>query len=576
MNLRPRFLLLTALFFVIVALPSWLVVRTLAENIVEQWAVRFAEKQVLYDKTRSLQPILRDLDLTQRLLKSPCIRNWARSSDDPALRQQGIARLEDYRLSFQDKSYFLALLKNGHYYHNNAKNEFADREMRYTLDPKAAKDAWFYDLIRQNRDVHVNVNPDEDLRLVKLWIDVLIRDGDEVLGIAGTGLNIDEFIRNFAEERTPGVSSLFVDHDGAVQIHRDQQLIDFGTISKTDVQKKTIRLVFDRDEDLQAVQKAMRSLLGANQEEAVTALFVTLKGVRHLAGIAYLPEIDWYEITLLNLDILLPFSTFSGLLVIYGLTLAGLLLFFNLALRRHVILPLERLNQAISQTEAGQHAELALENSGTGEIPRLMQHFVQMARAVTESRLQLEAQVAERTMALNRLTKTEPLTELLNRRGMQERLEEEIARAARSSQRLGILWLDMDWFKEINDNHGHAVGDKSLCAIAGLIKSHLRSYDAAARWGGDEFLLLLPNMDQPSLDAAGERLRASVEQCESVRAESGEIVRLTVSIGGHLQEANENVDSLLHRGDMALFDAKEQARNVYRSSRGSNRVSSQA
>ena len=83
-------------------------------------------------------------------------------------------------------------------------------------------------------------------------------------------------------------------------------------------------------------------------------------------------------------------------------------------------------------------------------------------------------------------------------------------------------------------------------------------------------------MDQPSLDAAGERLRASVEQCESVRAESGEIVRLTVSIGGHLQEANENVDSLLHRGDMALFDAKEQARNVYRSSRGSNRVSSQA
>ena len=574
MNLRPRFLLLTALFFIVIAAPSWMVVRAMAESIVEQWAVRFAEKQVLYDKSRTLQPLLRELALSRQLATSPVIRRWAKDVDNPLLYQQALAELESYRLSFQDQNYFVALLKSGRYYHNNAHNDYLGKELRYVLNPRAAKDAWFYDLIRHNRDVNIHVNPDLDLGITKLWIDILIRDGNEILGIIGTGLDVSKFIDTVVEEHIPGATSLFVDHEGAIQIHRNQQLIDMGTISKTAAQKNTIRLLFDRDEDLLAVQKAMMSLV--DQKSAVSTLFATLKGKRHLVGVAYLPEIDWYEITLLDLDVLLPVSQFSGLLVVYGLTLGGLLLLFNLALRRHVILPLERLNQAMSQIEAGENPEPTLKNLGSGEIRQLMQRFVQMANTVTESRHDLETKVQERTAALDRLTKTDPLTELLNRRGMQERLEEELARASRESWQLGILWLDVDKFKEINDQYGHAVGDEAIRTIARLIEKPLRPYDAVARWGGDEFLVVLANMTQDSLDRLGERLRAEIASCDTVRTPNGEIVPLTVSIGGHLQVAEDTIDSLLHRGDLALFAAKGQQRNAYQSSLGCNADNAQA
>lgn len=139
MNLRPRFLLTTALFFVIVAVPSWLAVRSMAESIVEKWAVRYAEKQALYDKSRTLQPILREVALTRQLANSSVIRQWAQQPDNPTLTQNAITELESYRQNFHDKSYFAGLLKNGAYFHNNASNEYAGKELRYVLNPTPPK-----------------------------------------------------------------------------------------------------------------------------------------------------------------------------------------------------------------------------------------------------------------------------------------------------------------------------------------------------------------------------------------------------------------------------------------------------
>ena len=177
MNLKPRFLLLTIMLFVIAAIPAWFTVRMLAEGIVEQWAVLYAEKQALYDKSRTLQPIMRELELSRQLVNSQYIRQWARNPNDKKNTQRAIAEIESFRQNFTGHSYFVALLKNGNYYFNNAKNEFEGKELRYILDPKSAKDAWFFDLIKQSSDIHINVNPDPKLGVTKLWIDVLIRDG---------------------------------------------------------------------------------------------------------------------------------------------------------------------------------------------------------------------------------------------------------------------------------------------------------------------------------------------------------------------------------------------------------------
>ncbi len=561
LNLQPRFLLLTVLCFLLLAAPSWWVVRSIAEGIVEQWAVRYAEKQVLYDTSRTLQPILRELALSRQLATSQQLRDWARQPHDAHLQQQALAELERFRQNFQDKSYFVGLHKTLQYFHNNAANEYAGREYRYTLNPKDPKDAWFFDLIRQRRDLHINVNPDPALGVTKLWMDVLIRDGNDILGIVGTGLDLTAFIHDVVEENVPGVTSLFVDHGGAVQIHRNQQLIDFGSVSKSGTEQKNLHLLFERDVDYTAMLAAMKSLEMGTQK--VATLFVQVHGKRHLAGVAYLPEIDWYEITLLDLDVLLPLSQFKGLLIVYGVTMIGLLLMFNLALRYYVVTPLARLAQAMSAMQAGQATGAPLLPRASGEIGHLIQHFVQMQHAVLDARHGLENKVQQRTAALEQLTKIDPLTGLLNRRGMLEQLEARLQRNYPGPRKPGILWLDVDYFKEINDQCGHATGDVALKCVAALIQHCVGPDDAVSRWGGDEFLVLLPHADQATLDALGQRLCTEMAACTTVLDGAGQTVRLTASIGGHLQQPGETVDALLHQGDQALYAAKARGRNNY-------------
>ncbi len=567
MNLRSRFLLFIVIFFAVIAAPSWLAVRFMAEGIAEKWAARVVEKQVLYDKSRSLAPILREVALAKQMALDFHVLRWARNPGDQALQRQAFAELERYRRGFKDKSYFIGLLTNGRYYHNNAAGEFAGKEFRYTLSAKEPKDAWFYDLVEQNSDLHINVNPDEELGVVKLWIDILLRGGEgEVLGVAGTGLDLTRFIDDVAGERTQGVTTLFVDSDGVIQLYRDRKLVDYGTISKHKEQKKTIKSLFAGENDLKAVQKSMASL--EKQGDVVATSSVSVDGKRHFVGVAYLPEMDWYEITLFDLKTLLPFGGYTSLLLVYIGILAGLLLLFTAALQRYVLAPLRRLEGAIAQVEAGESVDPSLANVGTGEIRGLMRRFLEMSNSIDDSRRTLEVRVKEYTTELDRLTRSDDLTELLNRRGMWERLETELSRCSRESCTLGVLRIDIDQMKVINDDYGHDVGDAVIRAIAHLVATQLRSYDSVARWGGDGFLVLLTNMTGDALDDLGERLRAKVEACNLVRAPAGEVMRFTVSVGGHLQRQEDTIDSLLRSADLALLGAKERGRNRYSSSRG--------
>ena len=564
MNLRPRFLLLTLVLFVVSAIPLWFAVRATAEGIFEQWAQRYTEKQVLYDKSRALQPILREVALSRQMASSPDLVAWAQEPNNADKQTRALAEMERFRQNFTDHSYFIGLLGNQRYYHNNAQNEFAGQEFRYELNRGAAKDAWFYDLIRQQRDIHINVNPDPELGITKLWIDVLIREDGKTLGIAGTGLELKSFLRDVVEAGGEGVTTLFVDHDGAIQLHRNPSLIDYNSISNQNLARKNIDLLFDQAEDRQAVVAAMKTVeLG---QKRVVTQFVNIDGKRHLAGVTYVPELAWYEITLLDLDALLPISNFTGIVLAYVITLIAVLILFNLALGHFVLKPLRQLNTAMADVEAGAIVPERLEALGAGEIGQLLKRFVRMANAVLDARHTLEAKVQERTLALDLLTKTDVLCELLNRRGMTQTIEAEMARAQRESRRLGILWIDVDTFKMLNDQYGHAVGDRVLQAVAHALRSTLRPYDVAARWGGDEFLVLLQGADQATLDHLGERLQAAVAANTQVQDTSGQTIHFTVSVGGHLAREDEALDDLLQQGDAALYAAKSAGRNCYRAS----------
>ncbi|MFC6673142.1 GGDEF domain-containing protein [Marinobacterium aestuariivivens] len=230
-------------------------------------------------------------------------------------------------------------------------------------------------------------------------------------------------------------------------------------------------------------------------------------------------------------------------------------------LGRSILRPLERLAGAMRQVEKGDYSEQSLPPARDDEIGRLVAHFRTMRQSVQESRHSLEEKVRERTEALDHLTKTDPLTELLNRRGMTERLEAEISRAGRNNSRFGIVWLDLDRFKDINDQHGHKRGDEALIKVSRLIRSIIRPYDSAARWGGDEFLMLLQQCDGPALELLSERIRAAVATSCHVDGHDGIPVPFSISAGTYLYDDGDDLETILLRADLALYEAKEGGRN---------------
>lgn len=559
MSLKTRFLLLAAALVLLASAAAWTVFHRITEGIIEQWGERIATIQVQYDSSRLLQPLEREIALARQMADSLVLKRWAVDPDDPLLKSQAFAEMESFRRNFRDESYFVALRGSGAYYHNNADNEFSADPFRYNLRPDRPADAWFYRLIKEGRDFHLNVNPDVELGVTKLWIDVLMRDASgEILGVIGTGMELEGFLEEIIDIDQPGITTLFVDYNGAIQLYRDRRLIDYASFIKPEGQKRTLDLLVDLPGDAEALMATMETLRDTpDQGPRVMTQFVTVEGKRHLAGVAFLPSIGWFEVTLLDLGVLMPLSSFTPVAVVFVLTLLVTLLLFHLVLRRQILAPVTALESAMARVTEGDLSPAPLP-SGRGEMGRLIAHFRSMAEAIRLNTRELEQRVRERTEELERLASRDVLTGLMNRRGMQLRLEEEVERARREASPFGLIWLDLDHFKRVNDSLGHAAGDQALTAVAEVLQDALRPYDQAARWGGDEFLVLLSPCDEDNLRRVAERLRCNV------KTQVGRESSITISIGACLSMPGESLDAMLQRADEALYHAKDEGRNAAR------------
>jgi diguanylate cyclase len=164
----------------------------------------------------------------------------------------------------------------------------------------------------------------------------------------------------------------------------------------------------------------------------------------------------------------------------------------------------------------------------------------------------------QRNLALARsLARSDALTGLANRRAADEMLERLSAQSARSRTPLAAVLMDLDNLKQINDRHGHAAGDRALALIGATIAASLRETDFAARIGGDEFVLLLPDTGRDGARTAAEKLRAAV-----AAVQAGDIGQISASLGvAIMPDDATDAESLLREADAALYAAKEQGRN---------------
>ena len=168
-----------------------------------------------------------------------------------------------------------------------------------------------------------------------------------------------------------------------------------------------------------------------------------------------------------------------------------------------------------------------------------------------------DGQLKKMIEKLEQLSTLDPLTGLNNRRYFAHIFHDECARSQRRRESMTLLFLDLDHFKRVNDDHGHHFGDLALQATARCLKKHCRPYDTIVRWGGEEFVVLLRATDEQAALHFAERIRLEVQK----GFEPALPFSLTISIGLAQYQENDSLEALTDRADKALYHAKQTGRN---------------
>ncbi len=184
----------------------------------------------------------------------------------------------------------------------------------------------------------------------------------------------------------------------------------------------------------------------------------------------------------------------------------------------------------------------------------------------------MQAQIMELNSELNMRAKTDPLTGLFNRGGLYPQMSALMERVALEQSCFGLLLLDLDYFKEVNDQFGHLNGDRLLISVAQMLQSICPQQHICARWGGEEFMVLMPECNEETLTGMAGHIMQAIR---SIRLPGDDNRYLTASIGAYFCCESEMIDESIRKADLAMYKAKAQGRNqlvVYSPELGETRV----
>ena len=196
------------------------------------------------------------------------------------------------------------------------------------------------------------------------------------------------------------------------------------------------------------------------------------------------------------------------------------------------------------------------------ELKRAREQLQRYGRQLEEANRQLESRNDQLNEAIDQLhtaAMTDSLTGLRNRRHMTMQIQQEMVRFSRSQRVFALVLADIDHFKQVNDRFGHDCGDEVLRTVAEVLRQGLREQDNVARWGGEEFLLLLPETDVDGALLVAEKLRAQVE-LSTMHCQTQEI-RVTLTFGVTSYNGTTNMDEAIREADSALYMGKKRGRN---------------
>lgn len=556
-SLRTRVLLLVLAALLVVGAAGAFAFYRIVDHLTLQFGTMIAERQVQYDRFRGMEALNRELSLAESFVRAPALLDWLANESDPVARERGLAEMEHYRAAFSDQSVFVVADASGNYYFNDAQNSYGDDPFSYTLDPELERDSWYYATTQRREGCYPNVNVDDVLAVTKVWINCIVTENGRVLGMVGTGLDLSGFIREVVDLSEPGIESIFVDQSGAVQAHRDASLVDFRSITKDIAEKITVFGLLDNPAEM----ATLRGLMNAARQNpsSVTTAILDMEGEPRLVGVGYLNHIGWYNVTVMDLGAIIDMGLFWPMALGVTGVLLAVALALSLIFRIVVLARLEKVEGGLVALREGRRATMVADPSND-EIGRLSRTLIEMSDTITEARLDLEAQVRQRTEQLQSLVNLDDLTKILNRRGFEERFSLHRRRELDPRQTNGLMLIDIDNFKTVNDTAGHAAGDHVVVEVARRLNLSLRSIDLCARWGGDEFIILIRGGTTDGLAQVAAAL-ISMMAHKPVSLPTGQAIAITISIGAVVIQAEDTLDLATEMADAALYAAKEGGRN---------------
>lgn len=313
-------------------------------------------------------------------------------------------------------------------------------------------------------------------------------------------------------------------------------------------QNKSVKLLFKKitDNKLQNSSVAIKEHLKAR---LMTQLEAIKSESFQLSAIAYKDIRNTIEQVILFIVLLFVMSV-------------AILLYCAFNLTKTFRTSLSEVKKAFEKNHSGdfQKIELSIKSK---EFNSIANAFNLMNQKLSETTVSLEVMkkvVEERTHVLEQLSNTDPLTKVANRRALFERGNMEFSRAIRNKNKLALLLLDCDFFKNINDDFGHLIGDDILIHICEICHKEIRDIDFLARYGGEEFIIILPNCNLSGAFETANRIQESLARhCKVIE---GKKVCATLSIGiSVLNDKHHNFDQLINDADLAMYQAKKNGRN---------------
>ncbi len=421
----------------------------------------------------------------------------------------------------------------------------------------------------------------------------------EYLDPAGQGWMISNIIPIYRGNFLEGVSGLdvtikiFIDQVLNLQLHWDAQTFmasgDGRILAALPKTSKLLNLPeLQEHADTQSSEildpSAANNLLSPAQFPALQQLReiflkqqptgeIDINGTAYLTSQEIIPQTGWRLFTLVDKSLIfkkiysLEELTYQlGIFAIISMLFFYALFFWylrrkSIRLATLIATPIKKLSDATC--DLGDHmATTPLHDVGLEEIDTLKRNFNAMIKALNAKTRQLiELEIREKlnqreAELLETLALTDRLTGLANRHKLDEILDHEFARAIRFENQVGVIIMDIDHFKQINDTYGHQTGDQFLKEIAGILKEHTRKTDTIGRWGGEEFMIICPKTNPEGLFEVAEHLRLAIANYTF-----SEVGKRTASFGTTLSTTSDNIDTIIQRADTALYRAKHLGRN---------------